>query len=49
MAAVIISIFLIGGSVIGIYCFLEEFFLDLNRRMWDQWKEQHSEDRKRSA
>ncbi|MBS7261891.1 MAG: hypothetical protein KIG91_09590 [Treponema sp.] len=49
MAAVIISIFLIGGSVFGIYCFLEEFLLDLNRKMWEQWKELHSENKKRSA
>ncbi|MCQ2584017.1 MAG: hypothetical protein MJ185_00375 [Treponema sp.] len=49
MAAVIISIFLIGGSVIGIYCFLENFILDMNRKMWEQWKAQHKENSKRSA
>lgn len=49
MAAVVISIFLIGSSVIGIYCFLENYFLDLNRKMWKRWELFPSENNKRSA
>ncbi len=49
MAAVLISIFLIGTSVIGIYCFLENYFLDLNRKMWHLWELRHSEDNQQTA
>jgi len=49
MAAVIISIFVLGGSVIGIYCFLENYLLDLNRKMWKQWENHRNANQKRSA
>lgn len=48
MAAVVISIFLIGGTVIGLYCFIENVLLEQNRKLWAQWEKDHAE-HKRSA
>lgn len=48
MAAVVISIFLIGGTVIGLYCFIENVLLEQNRKLWEQWEKNHTE-HKRTA
>lgn len=49
MAAVVISIFLMGTSVIGIYCFLDNYLLDLNRKLWQKWEEFRNSDHKKTA
>lgn len=47
MAAVVISIFLIGGSVMALYCFIENVLLEQNRKLWEKWEKSLEE--KRSA
>lgn len=48
MVAVVISIFLIGGTVIGLFCFIENSILEQNKNRWSQWEKKHT-NQKRSA
>lgn len=48
MVAVLLSILLIGGTVIGLYCFIETVLLEQNRKFWDMMKHENQES-KRSA
>ncbi len=49
MAPVIISIFLIGGGVIAIYEFLEDYFLEENKKMWHNINLKKSGENKKTA
>ncbi|MBQ0165507.1 MAG: hypothetical protein KBT02_00180 [Treponema sp.] len=49
MTVVILSIFLMGGSVIGIYLFLEDLLLDLNRKKWEEFRNRQNHRVKKTA